>query len=95
MDVTASGPGGTTYKVTTSAALTCLTSTTDVEYTVDIVNPCPTAVLTVDSAGIIFLANTVPSLTYNVGDAAGNISWKTSVDVSTSITWTDPCGAIV
>lgn len=49
-DVTASGPGGTTFKITTSAASTsnCLASTPDVEYTVDIVNPCPTAVLTVD-----------------------------------------------
>ena len=68
--MTPSGPGGVVYKVTTSAtsSSTCISAAADVEYTVAIVNPCLTATFMVESAGTVFLANTGPSLTYNVGD---------------------------
>ena len=95
-DVTASGPGGNTYQVTTQTTLssTCTASASSpVSYTVTIVNPCETATFSVDPS--IFLVDTsVPTLSYTVADLAGLLTWKSSTHITSSITGIDYCGVI-
>ena len=80
--------------MTTSAVTSggCPVSSSDVIYTVDINNACESAVFTVDSASSKFLVNTVPTITYLLADAApAELKWSYGSDVTSSITWTDPC----
>ena len=84
--------------MTTSAAASegCAVASSDVIYTVDINNACETATFTVDAALSKFLPDTVPSMTYLVAETTpAELNWSYGSDVTSSITWTDPCQATI
>ena len=92
VDVTPTGPGGESYTVTVNPSSPCNTS--PVTYTVNIVNSCETASFAIDSAAAVFMAPGTPSATHSITEATTTLVWDETVELVSTITWVDPCGAI-
>ena len=98
VDVSPTGPVGL-YTITYSPDLTseCMAATSDVVYDVNIINPCEVATLTIDPTNSVFLPlGSISAYRYVMEPlyAFGVLSWDSDTDITSSITWTDPCGAI-
>ena len=91
-DVTPTGPGGNSYSVTVYPSSPC--NTGPVAYTLGVVNSCETASFAIDSARAVFLPTGTPTVTHSIAGAADTLTWDETIEFVSTITWTDPCGAI-